>query len=185
LSNEWRQVAQAANLSLDVVIEQRGLFVLGDERRLRWALGNLVDNAIKYTPPGGAVTLEIRGEVNGMAHLRLRDNGVGIHIDELPHMFVRFFRGEPVTKEGRAIHVPGTGQGLSITKQIIEMHGGNIRLKSTQWVGTAAYVALPLTSPVSLEIPRLYNLDDADSETIQLRDLDSATVRIDSEDQQR
>lgn len=177
LANEWQQVAQAANLSLRVMIEQPGLHVLGDERRLRWALGNIVDNAIKYTPPGGEIVLEIRGEVNGMAHLRLRDNGVGIGLEELPHVFTRFYRGNPVMQNGRMIHVPGTGQGLSIAKQIIEMHGGSIRLKSTQWVGTAVYVALPLTAPVSLEMPRLYQ--EMEDETLQLRaKMDGETVKM-------
>lgn len=182
VANEWQQVAQAANLSLHVVVEERGLHILGDERRLRWALGNIVDNSIKYTPPGGEIFLEIRGEVNGMAHLRLRDNGVGIALDELPQVFTRFYRGEPVMQNGRAIHVPGTGQGLSIARQIIEMHGGSIRLKSTQWVGTAVYVALPLTAPVSLEMPRLYGGNDMEGETVRLRgDMNGDTTQMRSQ----
>lgn len=78
IANEWRQVARAANLSLSVEITQKGLFVLGDERRLRWAIGNLMDNALKYTSAGGQFTLEVQGEVRGQAALRIRDNGTGI-----------------------------------------------------------------------------------------------------------
>lgn len=153
LANEWRQVAQAANLKLQVQIERSGLYILGDERRLRWAIGNLLDNAIKYTPPGGAVSLEIKGEEGSMARLRIRDNGVGIAPEELPHVFDRFYRGSPVTSLGRAIRVPGTGQGLAVAKDIIESHGGQIMLKSDPAKGTAVYFTLPLTAPESLSMP--------------------------------
>lgn len=169
VANEWRQVAQAQNLKLHVVIEKSGLYVLGQERRLRWAIGNLIDNAIKYTPPGGDLMLEIRDNVSdGQAHLRLRDNGVGIGGDDLPHVFARFYRGKPVTKEGRAIRVSGSGQGLTTARQIFEAHGGALTLKSKQWVGTGAYFTIPLTAPVSIELPQI------------AADLEGETVRIDA-----
>ena len=169
VANEWRQVAQAENLRLDVQIEKHGLHVLGDERRLRWAIGNLVDNAIKYTPPGGALSLEIKGDEDGAARLRIRDSGVGIKEDELQHIFTRFYRGTPTTSNGRMIRVPGTGQGLSVARHIIESHGGRIHIKSTVGVGTAVYFTLPLTAPMSLELPRL---DEAEME--------GETVRLDA-----
>jgi two-component system sensor histidine kinase VicK len=175
VANDWRQIAQAANLALHVIIEQKGLYVLGDESRLRWAVGNIVDNAVKYTPPGGALTLEIKGEHEGMAYLRVRDNGVGIARDELEQVFIRFYRGTPTTKDGRVIRVPGMGQGLSVAKQIIEAHGGSLRLKSKVHVGTAVYITLPLTAPVTYELP--YFDDEAmEGETMRLPedvDLDS------------
>jgi two-component system sensor histidine kinase VicK len=171
VANEWRQVAQATNINTQVMIEQPGLYILGDERRLRWALGNLVDNAIKYTAPGGTFTLEIRGESSGMAHLRVRDNGVGIAPDELSHVFTRFYRGNPTTESGRVLRVPGTGQGLTVARQIIEAHGGTISIKSTRFVGTAVNIALPLTAPVSLQLPTGAHVD-----------LEGETVRLDRED---
>ena len=167
VANEWRQVAQANNLTLHVIIEKAGLHVLGNERRLRWAIGNIIDNAIKYTTPGGALTLEIRDDISeGRAHLRVRDNGVGIPSDELPNVLTRFYRGNPITKEGRAIRVPGTGQGLSSAKQIFEAHGGALTIKSKQWVGTAVYFTIPLTAPVGLEIPGLSA--DMEGETVRI-----------------
>ncbi|MBN8634909.1 MAG: HAMP domain-containing protein [Anaerolineae bacterium] len=162
IANEWRPAAGAANIELRVEIEQPGLTVLGDERRLRWAIGNIVDNSVKYTPPGGIITLEVKGEDNGMARLRLRDNGAGIHPDELPHVFTRFYRGNPVAKSGRPLRVPGTGQGLTISKTIIEAHGGAITVRSVPGVGTAVYIALPLTEP------DLTLADDDEGETIKL-----------------
>jgi signal transduction histidine kinase len=149
-----------------VQIEKSGLYVLGDERRLRWAIGNIVDNAIKYTPSGGALSLEIKGEDNGMARLRIRDNGVGIQAAELPNVFTRFYRGTPTAPNGEVIHVPGTGQGLSVARQIIEAHGGRIHIKSSPGVGTAVYFTLPLTAPVSIELP--YLTADMEGETVRL-----------------
>jgi signal transduction histidine kinase len=167
VANEWRQIAHANNLKLHVIIEKGGLQVVGSERRLRWALGNLVDNAIKYTPPGGDLTLEIRAD-NGsdQAHLRIRDNGVGIAQAELPYIFQRFYRGRPVTPEGRVIRVPGTGQGLTTARQIITAHGGTLIIKSRQGLGTAAYITLPLTAGVQMSLPRM--TDELDGETMQL-----------------
>jgi PAS domain S-box-containing protein len=166
VANEWRQVAQAANLSLQVILERSDLYVLGDEHRLRWAIGNIVDNAIKFTPPGGKLTLEIRGATEGQALMRVRDNGVGISPDELPQIFTRFFRGNPVTQGGRVIRVPGTGQGLSIAKQIFDAHGGTIRIRSKQGVGTEVSFTLPLTAPMGMELPLL--AVDMDEETVHL-----------------
>ncbi|HLV34507.1 MAG TPA: ATP-binding protein, partial [Spirillospora sp.] len=169
VANEWRQVAQAQNLNLHVLIEKPGLYVLAEERRLRWAIGNIIDNAIKYTPPGGDLTLEVRDDTTDeRAHLRVRDNGVGIARDELPHVFNRFYRGRPKTKGGREIRVPGSGQGLTVAKQIFEAHGGSLTIKSKQWVGTAVYFTIPLTSPVSYELPPL------------AENLEGETVRIDT-----
>jgi signal transduction histidine kinase len=144
VANEWKQVAQAANVAMTVTIDRPGLQIVGDERRLRWALGNIIDNAIKYTPPGGKVSLEIKDEEDGFARLRVRDNGVGIAADELPNVFTRFYRGNPVSVTGRALRVPGTGQGLTIARQIIESHNGRIYLRSSPGVGTAVYFTLPM-----------------------------------------
>lgn len=161
IANEWRPAAGAANIDIKVEVERAGLIILGDERRLRWAFGNLVDNSIKYTPPGGTITLEIKGEENGMARLRLRDNGAGIATEELPYVFTRFYRGNPVAKNGRPLRVPGTGQGLTITKTIIEAHGGSILIRSAPGIGTAVYITLPLTQPDNL-------LPDDEGETVKL-----------------
>ncbi len=169
IANEWRQIAAAANLSLEVLIEKRGLFILGDERRLRWAIGNLVDNAIKYTLPGGKLTLEVNGESDGRALMRVRDNGIGITREELPHVTTRFYRGTPHTVEGDILHVPGTGQGLYVAKQVIQAHGGLLQIKSKPGIGTAVYFALPVTSSVSYELPVLPREFDLEGETVRLK----------------
>lgn len=151
LVNEWRQTAQSANLTLDLLNEQSGLTVVGDERRLRWAIGNLIDNAIKYTSPGGRITLEIKGEDRGKARLRIRDSGTGIKAEEMPHVFTRFYRGTPTTSGGREIRVPGSGVGLTTAKEIIESHGGTLMIKSQTGMGTAVYFTLQTV----LDIPQV------------------------------
>ncbi len=166
VANEWRQVAQANGLSLHIIIEQTGLFILGDEKRLRWAIGNIIDNAIKYNQPGGALTLEIKAEAEGMGHLRVRDNGVGIAREERQFIFTRFYRGTPVARSGVEIRVPGMGQGLHIARRIFEAHGGSIRIKSSQEVGTAVYMSLPLTAAEGMALPIMQF--DMDGETVQL-----------------
>ncbi|MEQ8675086.1 MAG: HAMP domain-containing sensor histidine kinase [Aggregatilineales bacterium] len=167
LANEWRQVALVNDLKLHVMIDQRDLYVLGDERRLRWAIGNLLDNAIKYTTAGGALTLEIKAEGNGMANLRVRDNGVGISKQELPYVFTRFFRGTPTTRTGEILRVPGMGQGLHTAQQIFNAHGGKLAIRSTQSIGTAAYFSLPLTAPDSMYITPYFDAD-MDGDTMKL-----------------
>lgn len=167
VANEWRQVAQAHNLQLQIHINRKGMVTLGEERRLRWAIGNIVDNAIKYTPPGGALTLEIIGEADDQAHLRVRDNGVGIAESDMPHLFTRFYRGTPTLPDGRVLRVPGMGQGLYIAREIITAHGGAIRIRSRQGVGTAVYFALPLTAADGFDLS--YFTDQSDGETMPLK----------------
>lgn len=148
VANDWRQIAMAANLTLQVTVNRKGLLILGDEGRLRLAIGNLVDNAIKFTPSGGMITLEIEKETDSAVHLRIRDNGVGVSNHDLPNVFVPFYRGTPLDTYGQVIRVPGMGQGLAIAKQILEAHGGKIKVKSRAGAGTAVYLSLPLTAGV-------------------------------------
>ncbi len=166
VSNEWRQIAHSCQITMKVIIQTRGLYVLGDDRRLRWAIGNLIDNAIKYTQPGGTVTLEIRGEEHGAAQLRIRDNGVGIAKHEQAMLFTRFWRGTPRTPEGRVVRVPGMGQGLYLARQIIEAHGGTIEIRTRPAVGTAVYFSLPTTASEGFQLP--YFTSEMDGETTRL-----------------
>lgn len=173
VANEWRQVAVAGDLTLHVMIAEAGLFVLGDEKRLRWALGNVIDNAIKYTQAGGALTLEVQGSRDGMALLRVRDNGVGIVPDDLPLVFTPFWRGRPTAPDGTRIRVPGMGQGLAVMRSIIQAHGGGVQLKSSAGIGTAVYVQLPLTSPQQIHLPLVHNLE---GETVRVHLPGSSTL---------
>ncbi|MCC7368770.1 MAG: HAMP domain-containing histidine kinase [Chloroflexi bacterium] len=112
--------------------------VEGNEDRLRQLLLILLDNAIKYSPPDGTVTLSLRR--NGRtADLTVADRGVGIPPDELPRVFDRFYRADPA----RARDPGGTGLGLSIAHWIVEQHGGQIGIESAVGRGTTVSVTLP------------------------------------------
>ncbi|HEY3997854.1 MAG TPA: ATP-binding protein, partial [Candidatus Xenobia bacterium] len=120
---------------------------LGDDRatvhgnydRLLRVLNNLLDNAFKYTPPGGQVTLSSRREGSQVV-IAVQDNGVGIAPEDLPHVFERFYRADP----SRTRKTGGTGLGLSIVSAIVEAHRGTVRISSTPGQGTTVEVRLPL-----------------------------------------
>ena len=95
----------------------------GDRRRLQRALANLVDNAIKYTPAGGGVTVRV-GVDGTMAELAVADTGPGIPAGDLPHLFERFYRGD------RARNLPGNGLGLALALAVARAHGGDIDVRS-------------------------------------------------------
>ena len=108
----------------------------GDALRLRRALANLLDNAIKYTPSNGSITVQVTGEPDE-AVLRVTDTGVGIAEEELPRIFDRFFRGD------RSRTQPGNGLGLGMVRAIVTAHGGEVRIASTVGVGTSCEIRLP------------------------------------------
>jgi signal transduction histidine kinase len=113
-----------------------GVRVDGDRARLRRVVENLVGNAVKYSPQGTPVQVEVRATQEG-AVLVVRDRGVGIPEDEVPHLFRLFYRAST------ARDVPGAGLGLASAKTVVEQHGGQIRVASTLGVGTTVVVLLP------------------------------------------
>jgi signal transduction histidine kinase len=104
-------------------VGERPVFVQGNDSQLRRAVGNLLDNAIKFTPSQGTVTVVLTEE-NGQACLSVTDNGIGIPTEELPRLFSRFHRGL------NAAAYPGSGLGLAIVKAIVEAHGGKVEGES-------------------------------------------------------
>lgn len=149
VAREWQPTASAAGININVLVLRHELFVQVDERRLRWAIGNLIDNAIKYTPPGtqNHITLMLRtDEAEKYACFSVQDSGVGISPEDLPKVFTRFYRGRPQTADGRQIEASGTGQGLYIARSVIEAHGGTIRLDSEPGQGTEVTFTLPLAT---------------------------------------
>jgi signal transduction histidine kinase len=117
-----------------------------DPPRLGQVLGNLIGNAIKFTPSGGHVEVSVEPTPEG-AQFVVRDNGVGIDPDELEHVFDRFYRGTRRPEE----RAGGSGLGLAIARSIVDMHHGRVSISSTPDVGTEVLVTLP--RQVSLSSP--------------------------------
>jgi heavy metal sensor kinase len=144
----WDRVIHGVADHMHVVAEEKGVTldvadlapcrVQGDEDHLRRLLFNLLDNAIKYTPAGGRVT--VRTEcLNGRASLRVSDTGVGISPEHLPRVFDRFYRVDPA----RGRETGGLGLGLAISRAIAESHGGTLEIESTLGQGTRLTLTLP------------------------------------------
>lgn len=123
---------------------------MGDRDQLQHLLLNLLDNAVKYTPNGGQVTLGLWND-EGWARIEVSDNGHGISDDDVPHIFDRFFR----TADARLNQRNGSGLGLAIVKSIAEAHGGKIEVFSRLGEGTTFRLWLRL-----IDVPQSLNLDD-------------------------
>ena len=134
-------LARGDNDSMQVSFEPFDLTEVAGEvlRLIKQALRVLVDNAIKYTPEGGRVTIWAEG-ADGLARLSVEDEGQGIDRESLPHIFDRFYR----TDESRARQTGGTGLGLAIAKWIADRHGGWFEVVSWPGVGTRITLVLPL-----------------------------------------
>lgn len=115
--------------------------VLGDEDRLKQLVLILLDNALKYTPQEGRVSLDLR-HINKQAVICVEDTGVGIRAEDLTHVFERFYRADPA----RSKDPGGTGLGLPIARWIVDQHKGRIELASEYGKGTTVKVFLPLYS---------------------------------------
>lgn len=164
-----REPVDLAALAADVVemyeplAEERGVIltahtaspvaVLGDSSRLRQLMTNLVDNAIKFTGPGGTVTLRIERDET-RARLIVRDTGEGIAESHLPHIFERFYQVSSARSSG------GCGLGLSICRWIVDAHGGAIEANSDEGAGTIFLVVLPITNTL-MEHKFISNFDAA------------------------
>lgn len=124
------------------------LTVLGDPRQLSSAIGNLVDNAIKYSENGGSVTLSATADQDSVA-IEVRDTGVGIPTKDLERIFERFYRVD----RARSRETGGTGLGLAIVRHVVANHGGDIAVTSVEGEGSRFTLRLPATTPTATPIP--------------------------------
>jgi two-component system, OmpR family, sensor histidine kinase MprB len=125
--------------------ELHPVVLLGVPARLGRAVNNLIDNAVKYSPPDAPVELRLAATDRQGAELTVRDHGPGIAGEDLPHVFDRFYRGAEA--RGR----PGSGLGLAIVRQVIEQHGGSIAAEAAPGGGTLMRVRLPRAERVCAE----------------------------------
>ncbi len=135
---ETEGAAAAAQVALRLATEPLEAAVEADPGRMRQVLMILLDNAIRYSEPGGQVEVAVAPTPGGVL-LRVTDAGIGIDPDDLPHVFERFFRGGRAVEHG----AEGSGLGLPLAKAVVEAHGGRIGIDSVAGRGTSVSVILP------------------------------------------
>ena len=141
--NGLRPETTRASLHVKTRVKSGAQFVIsGDDQRLRWALGHLLQNSIHYTERNGEITVSLYRAGDHVA-IEVRDSGVGIADKDMPHIFKRFYRGEPRTAAGRLIDPRGLGQGLFIARTVTEAHGGHLSVASQPGEGSIFTLMLP------------------------------------------
>ncbi len=123
-------MAEGKHIALTTDIDQ-DVSITGDRVRLHQAILNIVENAVKYTPEGGSVRVELLA-IDGSARLLVSDTGIGIAAEDLPHIYDRFYRVD----KARSKDIQGTGLGLAIVKWILDAHQATIDVVSTEGAGT-------------------------------------------------
>ncbi len=134
-ADKYATRAGHAEISFNSELSPEAIDICGDEVQIQRALDNLLDNALKFTPTGGSITLQLKAN-DQHACITVKDTGIGIPPEDLPHVFRRFHRGR------NAAAYPGSGLGLAIAKAIIDRHGGDLKIESDLH-GTSATILLP------------------------------------------
>jgi two-component system phosphate regulon sensor histidine kinase PhoR len=137
----YQEAARARGSTIAVEIDRDATSVRADPTAIRQIIANLVDNAVRYTPGGGTVTI-FSDRDNGEVVLGVRDTGPGIPSEHLGRIFERFYRVDPA----RSRAAGGTGLGLAIVKHLVEAHGGRVRADSQPGVGTTISLHFPAPS---------------------------------------
>ncbi|PID85290.1 MAG: hypothetical protein CSB13_08770 [Chloroflexi bacterium] len=132
-------LAHAQGIKLPAPMRAMSLIINGDVDKLQQAIGNLVDNGIRHTPAGGKVLVTAVQEKK-LVHISVTDTGSGIPPEELPHLFDRFWRSD----KSRSRHSGGSGLGLSIVQQIVDLHDGSVTAVSLDGMGATFTMTLPL-----------------------------------------
>jgi len=142
-AGSFAQRAAAAGIELSVECEPDLPTLRGDSVRLEQVVANLLDNAIKFSPNGGQVTVRAARLDDKTVQITVADQGIGIPEEELPKIYRRFYQVDSSSTR----RFGGQGLGLAITKRIVELHGGTIRAESQVGKGTTFYVTLPVHGP--------------------------------------
>lgn len=142
--------AATAGVTLRSDVDRNAGPLWADRQRLGQVLGNLLDNALRHTPPGGSIDVTVTAGEGGSAVITVADTGEGVGDDHLPHLFERFYRVDPARRRVGG----GSGIGLAIAKAIVEAHGGRIGVRSDgPGAGTAFTLELP-AAPIPLSAQR-------------------------------
>ncbi len=135
--------AQQAEVTWDLDLPEDLPPVLGDRTLLLAVIKNLLGNAVKFSPPGGKVEVKIRHQ-DGTILLEVSDQGIGIPAEELPHVFTKFYRASTARQAG----IRGTGLGLALVKEVVELYQGHIEVTSEVGSGSCFRITLPVAGDV-------------------------------------
>ncbi len=139
MANRLAPQAAARQVALGVDANSERLIALADHDRVEQVLVNLLDNAVKYSRPGGTVTVAVSDTTEQMLAVQVRDEGIGIPAADLPRIGERFYRSD----RARSRALGGSGLGLAIALALVEAHGGRLWLESTEGQGTVVTFTLP------------------------------------------
>ncbi|MBN1304212.1 MAG: GAF domain-containing sensor histidine kinase [Anaerolineales bacterium] len=138
--DSYSETAIRQKLKLETELGSEDLVIEGDAEKISTALGNLIKNALSFTDPDGRIT--VRGEaLSGAVKVSVRDNGIGIPVNDLPRIFDRFYQAESHLTRRHG----GMGLGLSVAKMMVEMHGGRIWAESVEGEGSTFIFVLPVS----------------------------------------
>jgi heavy metal sensor kinase len=138
--HQGRTLSESKQVDFREQIPEEAIWVKGDRNALRRLFLILIDNAVKYTPPDGRVEVAVLTGNDGSAWVAIRDTGIGIASEDLPHIFERFYRAD----KARSEESEGVGLGLSIGHWIVEAHAGEVEVESSPGSGSTFRVRLPL-----------------------------------------
>jgi signal transduction histidine kinase len=136
IGEQFASRAEQTERSFTLIAPNDAVNVSGNETQLRQVLVNLLDNALKFTPAGGSVSMSLEHSINEMK-LIVSDSGIGIPPEDMPHLFERFHRARNVSEYA------GNGLGLAIVKATVTLHGGNVTIQSLPGQGTQVSITLP------------------------------------------
>ena len=158
IAEQFEIPAEEEKLTISTEIECEGCIIKADRTQIGRLVTNLISNAVKYTPEGGHVKVELKRH-DDVIELIVSDSGVGIAEDHLPHIFDRFYRVRKMQTQS----VQGLGLGLSFVAWIVQVHGGKIEVESAEGKGTTFKVSLPAADAGPPECEPEVNLDTAAS----------------------
>jgi PAS domain S-box-containing protein len=182
-----KEAAHRKQIQLTTKIDLAVEWIAADERRLKQMLVNLLNNAVKFTPAGGWIALDVAGDAaNGIVRFSVRDTGIGIATQDMTRLFKPFVQLDG----GLARHYEGTGLGLSLVARMAEMHGGSVAVESELGKGSQFTIALPWSEAMQIftntqtnpwenrvaDVPSAVPLTDADAPTILIVEDNEANI---------
>jgi len=140
LTMEFESIAEQRDISLKIIMEKDDIEAYFDREKMEKIITNLLSNAFKFTPAGGRITVLMKETILNQVEIIVRDSGIGIPKSELPKIFDRFYQVDgSITREHE-----GTGIGLALTKELVELHKGNIFIDSVEGHWTEVKLSIPL-----------------------------------------